>query len=77
MIIYSASSRSPTSRFSHVDDIDLFSGGMSEPPFEGGLVGETFSRMIGLQLHRVKYGDRFFFDNQITHFGFTDGRLTR
>ena len=55
-----------------MDDIDLFSGGMSEPAFDGGLVGETFSKLMGLQLQRVKFGDRFFFDNERHWFGFTD-----
>ena len=49
--------------FRNVDDIDLFPGGMSEPIFDGGLAGETFSFLMGLQFQRLKYGDRFFYDN--------------
>ena len=55
-----------------MDDIDLFSAGIAEPVFDGGLLGETFSNMMGLQFQRVKYGDRFFFDNQRGLFGFSD-----
>jgi peroxidase len=29
--------------YEHVDDIDLFTGGLSESPIENGVVGATFS----------------------------------
>ena len=60
-----------------MDDIDLFSGGISEPVFDGGLVGETFSEMMGMQFQRVKLGDRFFFDNERHFSGFSDREFSR
>ena len=49
--------------YRNVSDIDPFPGGLSESAVEGGLVGETFACIIGLQFARLKEGDRFFFTN--------------
>ncbi|XP_025084351.1 peroxidase-like protein 3 [Pomacea canaliculata] len=57
--------------YAHVDDIDLFSGGLSEAPHDGGLAGETFSRLMALQFQRLKFGDKFFFGHRKAYFGFT------
>ncbi|XP_070206507.1 salivary peroxidase/catechol oxidase-like [Littorina saxatilis] len=61
--------------YDHVDDIDLFTGGLSEPAFDGGLVGETFSHLIARQFHSLKFGDRFFFTHREFPFGFTNSQV--
>eukprot|EP00091_Calanus_sinicus_P013095 TRINITY_DN29166_c0_g1_i1.p1 TRINITY_DN29166_c0_g1~~TRINITY_DN29166_c0_g1_i1.p1 ORF type:complete len:186 (-),score=17.20 TRINITY_DN29166_c0_g1_i1:475-1032(-) len=36
--------------YAHVDDIDLFTGGLSETPLHGGLVGPTLPALLGSSL---------------------------
>lgn len=48
--------------YADVSDIDLFPGGMAEPPHDNGLLGETFSHLLAIQFSRLRKGDRFFFD---------------
>ncbi|XP_045133044.1 chorion peroxidase-like [Portunus trituberculatus] len=48
--------------YKSVEDIDLFAGGMSETPLDGGLLGWTFTCIVGDQYTRLRKADRFFYD---------------
>jgi len=49
--------------YEHVDDVDLFTGGMAEKPVVGGIVGPTFACIIGQQFLNLRKGDRFWYEN--------------
>ena len=47
--------------YSDVEDIDAFTGAMSETSVPGGLVGATIACILGKQFKNLMDGDRFFF----------------
>ncbi|XP_069103045.1 peroxidasin homolog pxn-2-like [Argopecten irradians] len=50
--------------YGHVDDIDLFAGGITEKLLPGARVGPTFACILGLQFGALKHGDRFWFERE-------------
>lgn len=61
--------------YAHPDDIDFYTGGVSEIPISGGKVGPLFACIIGLQFKALKYGDRFFYESNNANVKFTPQQL--
>ncbi|KAK7108956.1 hypothetical protein V1264_013088 [Littorina saxatilis] len=61
--------------YNNLDDVDLFTGGLAETPVPGGVVGPTFSCIIGQQFHNIKFGDRFWYQNTQHEGAFTLGQI--
>ena len=60
--------------YRHCDDIDLFTGGLTETPLEGSPIGPTFSCIIATQFANLKQGDRFWYEDSNPITGFTNGK---
>ncbi|XP_021373766.1 chorion peroxidase-like [Mizuhopecten yessoensis] len=60
--------------YNHVDDIDLFAGGISERDVSGGHLGRVFSHIFARQFSELKAGDRFFYERPTAE-GFTKDQL--
>ena len=49
--------------YTNVNDIDAFTGSISEKSVTGGIVGPTIACILGTQFKNLKEGDRFFFSH--------------
>ena len=50
--------------YGSVDRVELWIGGLAEDHVNGGMVGETFARIIGQQFQALRDGDRLWYQNQ-------------
>ncbi|EFN81202.1 Chorion peroxidase [Harpegnathos saltator] len=48
--------------FGHPADVDLWSGGVSERPLPGSMLGPTFACLIATQFSHSRRGDRFWYE---------------
>ncbi|CAH1400800.1 unnamed protein product [Nezara viridula] len=48
--------------FQHTMDVDLWSGGVSEKPLPGSMIGPTFACVIATQMSFLRRGDRFWYE---------------
>lgn len=63
--------------FSHPDDVELFVGGVSEKPSKNGeILGRTFKCLVSEQFRRMKFGDRFFYENDDNYVSFSEGKFS-
>ncbi|XP_046649370.1 uncharacterized protein LOC124340779 isoform X2 [Daphnia pulicaria] len=61
--------------YRHINDIDLFTGGLAESPNAGAVVGRTLGCLIGRQFHYLRRGDRYWYENELPPSSFTKDQL--
>lgn len=61
--------------YASVNDIDLFTGIMSEYAVQDGVVGPTTACILADGFHDWKYGDRFYYENNDKLTGFSPSQL--
>ncbi|XP_077497256.1 salivary peroxidase/catechol oxidase-like [Amblyomma americanum] len=61
--------------YDDVRDIDLYTGGLSEIPVPGAAIGPTFQCIVADMFHRLKWGDRFYYEHGGQAGSFTQGQL--
>jgi hypothetical protein len=49
--------------YASIEDIDVWSAGVSEKPMPGSMVGPTFGCLMAKQFHNFRFGDRFWYEN--------------
>lgn len=57
------------------ENVDVYTGGLSEPPLDGGILGPLFTCLIGEQFYRLKFGDSFWFERAVGPQRFTQPQL--
>ncbi|XP_062569461.1 peroxidasin homolog pxn-2-like [Saccostrea cucullata] len=60
--------------YDHVDDIDVFVGGISETPRADAVVGPLFECLLGWQFKELRFGDRYWYETKGIE-GFSRGQL--
>ncbi|KAK7508442.1 hypothetical protein BaRGS_00000008, partial [Batillaria attramentaria] len=60
--------------YASVDDIDLYSGALSETSVTGGSVGETYACLLAKQFANLRDCDRFWWEHEDATVGFSSDR---
>lgn len=55
-----------TALYGNIDNVDVFCGGLVEPPKEGSMLGPLFHAIVADQFRRIRDGDRWFYLNRLT-----------
>ncbi|KAK9890312.1 hypothetical protein WA026_010414 [Henosepilachna vigintioctopunctata] len=63
------------SLYRDVEDVDLYTGALSEKPLNGSILGPTLTCLILDQFIRLKYGDRYWYENPNEEIGFNPRQL--
>ncbi|XP_050399752.1 peroxidase-like protein 3 isoform X2 [Patella vulgata] len=61
--------------YGHVDDVDVFAGGMVEKNLAGSELGALFNCILGMQFRDLKFGDSFWYETKDSGRGFTAAQL--
>lgn len=56
-----------------MQNIDIYTGALSEPPMDGAIVGPLLSCLITDQFQRLKRGDSYWYERKIGSQSFSDG----
>ena len=62
--------------YQHPDDVDLFTGIMSETQMAGSMVGPTLSCLLSLQFRNLKKCDRFWYETDDMNLKFSEAQLS-
>lgn len=60
---------------SSVEDIDAWTGAVSERRMPGSMIGRLNACIIGRQFRSLRKGDRFWYEFQEPNVGFTNGEF--
>ncbi|KAK3908609.1 Chorion peroxidase [Frankliniella fusca] len=61
--------------YKSLDDVDVYTGALSEYPVEGGLLGGTLTCLLADQFVRLKRGDRYWYETNQQPQAFTPAQL--
>jgi hypothetical protein len=58
--------------YGHIDDVDLWAGGLAEPHVLGAMIGETFREILVDQFTRTRSADRFYYELELDYLELLD-----
>lgn len=61
--------------YSDAENVDVYTGALSEPPLDGAIAGPVLNCLISDQFSRLKRGDSHWYERRTGPQRFTDGML--